>query len=383
MEGEAWRDDSLPPCKIDLGGGTGYHKNMRKREKTQESKGEATKNAPGRRTATKTKKATKGTTGTEVNLLAEMVKRIEPDRRVKSPAQINWEDAAFRSERVKELKEALNRRDVDADTAIRELFDSNKNFTGLCVYRWYLPDENSFLSGNLAPKPTVKPFDEFVAKKVETQRLENENHRAFYDEAIRHARTAQRNAELSYRAYGLDGLRKFLATRDDFGEVFIIISGKKKRDLLFIDWSLDRNMEMRKDRVDDILRCKLTAGKKQALVGDMSTLEEFGLWKPSRQSDLNGLSEFATEALLRTAQLMITLKVPMRMLFRKAELAIEAEKKAELAFSLVEVQRLINSCPHDGIKEILQSEFVKLIQKKTLLIQRDYAEWIDELRPKS
>lgn len=399
VEGEAWRDDSPTPCKIDLEGGTRYHKNMRKREKTQESKGEATKSAPGKRTAPKagapktdavnavklkkavTKKKNGG--GAKVNFLTEASKNIRPDPRSKTAAQIKWEDADFRYERLQELREAVHREDVDVETAIRDLFRNNKKYNGLCVWRRYNPRRDSFIGLTVAPKPSCNLFDENIAGKVKLFCLKNETHRTFYEEAIMCARAAQKVAEGCYRKKGIEELAKFLATRDDFDEVYIIISGEKKEDLLFIRWSLDRNQEMRKVRKDENVVLNVTAGNKQILAEKMEILEDFGLWKPSRKSDLNGLSEFAMNALLHTVYLMLTLKVPMRMLFRRAELAIEADKKAELTFTGTEVNEIIDSCPHEGMKAVMRDKYDKLIQAKTLLKQRDYAESIEALRPKS
>ena len=346
--GEARRDDSPTPCKIDLSDSTRYHKNMRKREKVQENKGEATKSAPEKRTAPKAKKATKGTTEKSKRRIFTMEADsfYELEKQLRSKIELTLDDAEKRGELRKEVDAAYEKGGIPA---VREILNSDK-FKGISVKMFLLMDSGQLHPCGLIASEKVYTLDKWYAERQEQfnevkesifreakitekekqKKLEQLEQEEEYNDKLRELYDGALKA--FHADNGVERLIEYIRKNGEKNTIIDITLGAWEGSdaVQYIEWKL--KMKGRASVSFTLLpteRAGLTAG--------ISSLYYAGLLKEVGFETAN----FAREAIFLLLDLMQDFRVSPGEIRKHARISLERAKFKDVLFSDAEVGRIL------------------------------------------
>ena len=402
--GEARRDDSPTPCKIDLGGGTRYHKNMKKREKTQENKGEATKSAPGKRTAPKARKATKGTTGTEASApKTDAVNAAKPKKAGKTGREMRKEtNAKIAAKAESILKNTLKSAPLFDELhsipheSVEEWIEGTRKclksdaFDGMRAVFYFtfnkgrtpalkLRPGSPILESASSKKPLEILKEQFQHPEKVDARWERHSKKEKDDilSDLMKCAEKQKEAEGTYRGkegIDLDGLCRYLNKNRDWlkkdkrPSIRIYVTKKKETDFVAIPWSLPVNdkkyatMNFRYSRRDE----RAIQNLKEAL-------------RKNHIMTITSMSAFIVDAVIQTMTLMVRYGKPAEFIFNSANRKLMEMAVYEQFFTNEEVRELVNT---EDIDE-RRAKHEKLIARKAALNEQLFSDFRMELLERS
>ena len=339
--GEARRDDSPPPCEIDLGGGTGYHESMKKQGKMQADKSEGMKNARGKRTAPKARKATKSGAEAEDELIeVEKVASLEERASDLSYEERLKDEVELRLSNIEELarlsKKIWHAHYEGGLAKVRELL-ATPDYDGIVARGDFDAEKGRFMFGLVVPFSFRRSTQTFYARlKQDACKLPEKNGlRARELARIEQQEQLQKGADEALCERGEEGLSEYIRQHRErldtnMGEIQADIAAKPEDDCLYINWKPDIKRE-----------------EKGAVPVYYPPLEKVLLEEEIRRFHMQGLlndgslAKFLSKAGVKIAGLMSVYEVTMDRIYAEAARGLERAKRGDVLFNEDEVFRLV------------------------------------------
>ncbi len=320
-----------------------YHKSMKKVQKTQEKKGEATKSAPRKRTAPKAKPPRKkGSTAMEDELIdAEKIPSLEEraldlslEARLKSDEELRLSDSVEHSQLRREIEKAYR---TGGLARVRELLVTS-DYAGMVAMAAFFIDDGVFHFPWLKPSSRSQSAqDYYAAWKDDALKLREKNGlREREVTRIEQRENLQKGAEEALHKKGESGLAEYIRQHkeklDITGDYFWVdIATTPEKDSLYIDWKDDIKKEGK-----EAIPVYFPPLDKKLLEEDIGEFHKKGLLNDG------SLAKFLAKAGLNVALLMRSYEVNIDRIYAEAARGLARVKRGDVIFTEDEVFRLVS-----------------------------------------